>query len=482
MKNSSLLGPITAMLLPLLYFEILKSGLLSNHTYELPHEHFYIVSAVSLLALGIAILIGFVGSKLRNIKIIFLSLAFISLAQMFSVHGLSTPNFILGVTHLPSVSAQLSMILATIWLWLSSFPSDHKWIKYLSDNSRFLFPAWIGSLSVFAVISMNYPQLVDFIPITVRPLNWLVMATTILLNVITMLRYYQSYRYTRFPLQYAIVYSVGWLIISQIIIVTGELWRMSWWIYHFLLLASMMVMLAGLLRQYAEKGNLVKGLKALFTNDPFERITASISPTVKKLVIATEQKDTYTAGHTFRVTMYALKLAEELRLRPELLRAIAQGTLLHDVGKIQIPDSILNKPGRLTTEERDIIEKHPMYGYEMCRDLGFMKEEMSIIRYHHEKWDGTGYPDRLIGVSIPFEARIVAVADVYDALTSDRAYRKAWTHEEAMRFIIEQKGIHFDPDCVDAWCSLCDRDPSVYQYPSQMIKNSNTQMFISTIC
>jgi putative nucleotidyltransferase with HDIG domain len=481
MKKHSLLGPIIAMLLPYLFYESLRFGLFSDPIYELPHEHFYIVTAVSILALILAILIGFVGSRLRNIKIIFLALSFISLAQMFSIHGLSTPNFLIGVTHLPSVSAQLSMIFATFWLWLSSLPSDHKWIKYFTYRNRFLLPGWIMILSIFAVVSMSYPHVVDFIPITVRPINGLIMLTTILLNVITMIRYYQSYRYTRFPLQYAIVYSLGWLIVSQIIIVTGELWRMSWWTYHFLLLASMIVMILGLLKQYAVKGTLVKGIKALFTNDPFERITASISPTVKELVIATEQKDTYTAGHTFRVTMYALKLAEELRLRPELLRAIAQGTLLHDVGKIQIPDTILNKPGRLTEEERQIIEKHPIYGYEMCRDLGFMTEEMNIIRWHHEKWDGSGYPDRLAGEAIPYEARIVAIADVYDALTSDRAYRKAWSHEEAMEFISEQKGIHFDPDCVEAWCHLCEKDPSVYQYPSQMIKDSNTQMFISTI-
>lgn len=173
--------------------------------------------------------------------------------------------------------------------------------------------------------------------------------------------------------------------VSQLIMVRGVMWSFSWWIYHFLLLASMIVMIVGLVKQYAVKGTLTESIRSLFTNDPFERITNSIGPSVKSLVTATEKKDTYTTGHTLRVTMYALKLAEELRLKPEQLRAIVQGGLVHDVGKISVPDAVLNKPGKLLPAERAQIEKHPVDGYEMCRGLGFMKEELNIIRSHHEK-------------------------------------------------------------------------------------------------
>ena len=262
--------------------------------------------------------------------------------------------------------------------------------------------------------------------------------------------------------------------VAQIIMVRGVMWSFSWWIYHFLLLASMIVMIAGLIKQYAVKGTLTESIRSLFTNDPFERITNSIAPSVKDMVTAVEKKDTYTAGHTLRVTLYALRLAEELHLKPEQLRAIVQGGLVHDVGKIKIPDGVLNKPGKLLPDERALIEKHPVYGYEMCRNLGFMKEELSIIRSHHEKWDGSGYPDRLKGTDIPYFARIVAVADVYDALTSERSYRKAWTHFKAMAYLKENKGTHFDPQCVDAWEQLCLRNPDVYHCPSQAIKEEKT--------
>ncbi|MHC0038457.1 HD-GYP domain-containing protein [Pseudoneobacillus sp. C159] len=474
MRRHRLFGPILAMIFPYLFFESLRSGLFVDPNLPMPFGHFYIVTAVSLLATFFAIAIGFVGYRLRNIKITFLSLAFISLAQLFAIHGLSTPNFILEMSHLPSVAAQLSMVLATIWLWLSSLSTDNKIVVFFLRRIQRLLPIWILMLMVFGVVTMLNPHIVDFIPLTVRPLNYIVMLMTIVLNLITMFRYYQSYRFTRFSLQISIVYSTGWLIVSQIIMINGELWKLSWWLYHFLLLASMIVMLVGLKNQYVEKGTLSAALKAIFTNDLLERITSSVSPSVRKLVMKTEEKDLYTVGHTYRVTMYALKLAEALRLNPEQLRAIAQGTLLHDVGKIRIPDSILNKPGRLSPEERIVIEQHPLYGYEMCRDIGFMKEEMSIIRSHHEKWDGSGYPDRLEREKIPFLARVVAVVDVYDALTSDRSYRKAWTHEEAMKFIEGQKGVHFDPRCVEAWRILCERDPSVYLYPSQTIKEDSS--------
>ncbi|WJH36083.1 HD-GYP domain-containing protein [Paenibacillus sp. CC-CFT747] len=264
---------------------------------------------------------------------------------------------------------------------------------------------------------------------------------TILLNGVTMYQYYQSYLYSRFPLQKAIVYSCGWLITAQVIIIRGEAWRASWWLYHFLLLGSMLVMLAGLYRQYASRQSLSGAVRALFTNDPIERVTNSISPSVQTLMASTEQRDPYTAGHNFRVTLYALKLAEELQLRPDELRALAQGTIVHDIGKMDIPDSILNKPGRLSPSERAIIETHPVIGYERCRRLGFLPEELGIIRSHHEKWNGGGYPDRLTGEEIPLMARIVAVADVYDALTSRRAYRQAMPHEEAMAFLEANRGV-----------------------------------------
>lgn len=474
MRRISFLFPLTAVAVPYLIFEVFHLGFFEDLFLSIPMGHFYIVSLVSILASIIAAAVGIAGRRIRNIQVSFLSLSFLSLGLMFSIHGLSTPNFIHGFTHLPGISAQLSMLLATVWLCLSSLPSDHPIIEFFARRQRLLLPGWAVALIVFGSIGMMYPNIVDIIPLHANPLNLIITIIILTLNSFTIYRYYQSYRYTRFPLQIAIVYSSGWIMVSQLIMVRGVMWTFSWWIYHFLLLASMIVMIIGLVKQYAVKGTLTESIRSLFTNDPFERITNSISPSVKNLVTATEKKDTYTAGHTFRVTMYALRLAKELHLKPEQLRAIVQGGLVHDVGKIKVPDEILNKPGKLTDEERALIEKHPVFGYDMCRNLGFMKEELNIIRSHHEKWDGSGYPDRLKGNEIPLHSRIMAVADVYDALTSERSYRKAWSHLETMKYMKENKGTHFDPLCIDAWEQLCLRSPEVYLYPSQVIKEETT--------
>jgi putative nucleotidyltransferase with HDIG domain len=470
MKFHGFVGPLLAVAIPLLLFEFLRSWSTLDVSMNHPHGHFYIVSSVALLATVIALMVGIAGSRLRNIEISFLSLAFISLAEMFTVHGFSTPGLVMSPSPLPGIAAQLSVLLAAIWLWLSSLSSDHVLVARLSRWKSYLVPVWTAALGCFAMIGILVPDIVSIVPINRNPIKAIVAVTTIGLNLITMYRYNQSYRYSRFPLQLSIVYSSGWLISAQIIMVSGTTWMLSWWLYHFLLLLSMLVMIAGLVLQYASKKSISGAMKALFTKDPIERITNSISPSVKALILATETKDPYTAGHNFRVTMYALRLAEEMQASPEQLRALAQGAIVHDVGKINVPDSILNKPGRLTDEERGIIEQHPVKGYELCRNLGFMKEELQIIRSHHERWDGSGYPDKLHGEQIPLLARIIAVADVYDALSSNRSYRQARSHSETIAFLHDHKGTHFDPDCVEAWIRLCERDPQVYQYPARMIQ------------
>lgn len=468
MRVRGLIGPVIAILIPYLLFESLRLGLLYDGLYNMPQGHFYIVSSVAILATAVAIAVGIAGSRLRNIQVSFLSLSFISLAELFAIHGLSTPNFLMHASHLPGVAASLSVLLASFWLWLSSVPSDHKVVVYLSRWHNVLVPGWTILLFIFGMAAIVFPSIVDFVPLYENPLKGSVAVITISLNIMAIYRYYQSYRFSRFPLQIHIIYSACWFIVAQGIMMMGELWKLSWWLYHVLLLSSTVSMIVGLIRQNNGSKSIVMTLKALFTTDPIERITSCLSPSVNTLILATETRDSYTSGHNFRVTMYALKLASQLHLQPEQLRALAQGTIVHDVGKINVPDAILNKPGSLTSEERFIIEQHPVKGYEMCKTLGIMIDELNIIRSHHERWDGTGYPDQLKGVNIPLLARIVAVADVYDALTSNRAYRQAWSHQEVIQLLIKGKNSHFDQQCVEAWIQICDREPAIYQNNLQL--------------
>ncbi|WCM39369.1 PAS domain S-box protein [Thermus antranikianii] len=169
---------------------------------------------------------------------------------------------------------------------------------------------------------------------------------------------------------------------------------------------------------------------------------------------AVELRDQETAGHTERVTELTLRLARALGVPEEDLEHIRRGAILHDVGKIGIPDSILLKPGPLTEEEWAVMKKHPVYAYEWLSGIPFLKKALEIPYCHHERWDGSGYPRGLKGLEIPLSARIFAVVDVYDALTSDRPYRKAWPREKALAYIQEQAGKQFDPEVVEAFLRL----------------------------
>jgi putative nucleotidyltransferase with HDIG domain len=160
---------------------------------------------------------------------------------------------------------------------------------------------------------------------------------------------------------------------------------------------------------------------------------------------ALDLRDRETEGHTQRVATIAVRLARAMNVPEPDLVHLRRGALLHDIGKMGIPDSILLKPGPLTPEEWTVMRRHPEYAYELLSPVSFLRPALDVPYAHHEKWDGTGYPRGLKGAEIPLAARIFAVVDVWDALTSDRPYRPAWTADKARAYIAEQAGRHFDP-------------------------------------
>ncbi|BDU50684.1 HD-GYP domain-containing protein [Haliovirga abyssi] len=175
---------------------------------------------------------------------------------------------------------------------------------------------------------------------------------------------------------------------------------------------------------------------------------------VKSLVKAIEAKDTYTKGHSQRVAEYSYMIAKELGFSPAKLKELDMAAVLHDVGKIGLPEYILNKTGKLTDYEFEQIKKHPENGYEIVSQINNMKNIAEIIRHHHEKWNGTGYPLGLKKKEIPLTSRIISVADTYDAITSDRPYRKGLSHEFAVQELKKNKNIQFEEKLVDVFLKL----------------------------
>ncbi|TMJ06887.1 MAG: HD domain-containing protein, partial [Bacillati bacterium ANGP1] len=174
-------------------------------------------------------------------------------------------------------------------------------------------------------------------------------------------------------------------------------------------------------------------------------LKAAYDNTLEGWVRALDLRDKETEGHTQRVTDLTVRLARALDVPEADLLHVYRGALLHDIGKMAIPDAVLLKPGPLTPQERQVIERHPGYAYEFLSSIPYLRPALDIPYCHHEKWDGTGYPRGLKGEQIPLVARIFAVADVWDALRSDRPYRKGWSDEQALQYIREQSGTHFDP-------------------------------------
>lgn len=176
--------------------------------------------------------------------------------------------------------------------------------------------------------------------------------------------------------------------------------------------------------------------------------------TLLALVSALDLREQHTRLHSQRVKEYTLLLADRLGLDSGNKRSIGFGALLHDVGKIAIPDAVLMKPDRLTKDEWNIMHVHPLAGYGIVNRIGFLREAAEIVHAHHERFDGSGYPRGLKGENIPLGARIFMVADVYDALTSERPYHTPWTHDEAVAQIQVKSGTDFDPKVIQAFLTV----------------------------
>jgi putative nucleotidyltransferase with HDIG domain len=189
-----------------------------------------------------------------------------------------------------------------------------------------------------------------------------------------------------------------------------------------------------------------------------QELQSSYMATVVALSNAVEARDAYTGKHAERVAAYGMLIARTMQIPLADAPATEFGFLLHDVGKVAIADAILYKPGRLSAEERAVMEQHPVIGAEIIRGIEFLGSAGEVVRSHHERWDGAGYPDRLAGDEIPLAARVFALADVLDALTTDRPYRPASKLTVARAMILREAGTQFDPAVVEAFTSISDTE------------------------
>jgi putative nucleotidyltransferase with HDIG domain len=191
--------------------------------------------------------------------------------------------------------------------------------------------------------------------------------------------------------------------------------------------------------------------------DAEEDLAEAYDTTLEGWAQALDLRDKETEGHSRRVTETTISVARAMGCTEEELVHVRRGSLLHDIGKMGIPDEILRKRGPLTDGERTVVVRHPITAYNLLKPIAYLEKALDIPYCHHEKWDGSGYPRGLKGEEIPLAARIFAVVDVWDALSSDRPYREAWSHDKVTRYMIAESGKHFDPDVLNIFLQMLEK-------------------------
>lgn len=195
----------------------------------------------------------------------------------------------------------------------------------------------------------------------------------------------------------------------------------------------------------------------IFSNVDEDLKEIKVTEVIETLLTILDARDPYTLDHSLRVTQIAALIARDMKLPPAQIKTIHEAAYMHDIGKIGIPDRVLNKEGRLDREEMRYMQAHPRIGYNVLAKLPFFKNISKIVLSHHERWDGMGYPNGLQGTSIPLESRIIAVADAFDAITSDRPYRKGQSLDYGIEEIHKHREDQFDPHVVDHFLNSCNQ-------------------------
>jgi HD-GYP domain-containing protein (c-di-GMP phosphodiesterase class II) len=418
---------------------------------DYPTFHFWVVSLTALAA-GVASALVIASARtLRETRLLFLALSFVSIAGIFAVHGLMTPGFLTHELYATvPVSAWVSVFVGACFVALSAAELPHHVERFVERAGGAIF-AWTFVLTTaYIVVSLSADEWLEGLPTGNRPEQYAVAFSAMALFGFGAWRYAQAYLFARLPSQAAIVCALVMLSEVPAILLWGDAWHASWWSYHALYGLAFVVLFAGWAVEVRRAGTLRAIADALSMRDALAQLNRGRDARVLSLVDAIEAKDEATLGHVSRVSAHALTIGRRLGLHAIDLRSLVLAAQMHDVGKIAVPDAVLRKPSALTEAEYEEVKRHTHRGDEIARRVDALRGLAPVIRAHHERMNGQGYPDGLAGHEIPLLARIIAVADTYDAMTSDRPYRSARSHDEALAELRRVSGSELDPRCVEA--------------------------------
>jgi hypothetical protein len=415
-----------------------------------PDVHFYAVSATALLCAALAVALGVLGVRRRDRRTAGIGAGFTVIAALLAVHGLTTPGFLVEseYTAAVGVSGALAVPLGG-GVILASLLSRPRRLGYVRD----LVLLQIGVVAVmvaFGALALLAPATIPSIPVALRPLVWWIVAGNALIYGLLSLRALRTFQLTRRLGDLAVAAGLVWLAIAVATYLLSPLWSIGFWSGHVLELGAFLVVTAALASDLA-RATPSRALRSeIDVRDVVTEQEALLGAWVARLLARLAAKDTSTREHTRRVAQLAVEVGQELGLRGARLRGLAVAALLHDVGKLQVPDAILCKAGPLTPAEFAVIKRHPGDGEQLLTHIGGFAEELALVRGHHERLDGSGYPDGLRGGELSLEVRILGVCDVYDALTSERVYRRAYGQAQALAILDRGRDSVFDSGVLDA--------------------------------
>jgi HD-GYP domain-containing protein (c-di-GMP phosphodiesterase class II) len=421
--------------------------------------HFWIVG-VTALASAVACAVVIAAAKtLRETRLLFLSLAFLSIAAVFSVHGLLTPNVVKDEFYKAlAVSAWFSVILGAALVALSAIDLPGGIDRFVRRRGGLIFASFAVALATYILVSWYVERWLDSVPTDDRTVQYAIAFVSTALFAFALYRYAQAWFFARLPSQAVMTAALFLLVQVPPILLWGAVWHVSWWAYHFAYGTAFVVLFAGWALEWRRAGSLTAIAEALSMRDALAQLNRGREQQVIELVEAIEAKDRYTVGHVHRVGTLAYEIGKKLDLSAAELRDVVLAAQMHDVGKIHTPTWILQKPGALTNDEMTEMRRHTLIGGDIASRVRALRAVSDSVRAHHERYDGRGYPDGLRGQNIPFAARIVSVADTYDAMTTARPYREPLTHEAALAEIRRVRGTQLDPVCVDVFLALFTED------------------------
>jgi putative nucleotidyltransferase with HDIG domain len=452
----------------LLVMLLLAPGINPAHPLALPH--FLVVTGVAVAAAAIALALSVTAARAQHYKLLLLALGFMTMAGLFAVHGLATPGILLptgseyGNPSTGSVAATagyLSLAVPAVLFAIGYTPLlavYERRVPFWPAGGLLLIVA--AGLFGFAVLGFSQQEFVAELPLTKPPVSYVLSLLSAACLLFVAARQYRSFAREQLPLQGALALAFPLLALAQLAMVVAPPWTPAWWEYHALMLVAVVLALRALAVERVRGASLRVILEAALDLEVRAELEIEHVADIAKLAAAIEAKDRDTRGHTARVAELTVLIARELDMPAPALRYLARAGLLHDIGKLRIPDEILTKPGPLTDPEWAVMKLHPEMGVAILTRLGKFEDEAQVVLYHHERIDGSGYPEGLVGDAIPLGARILAVADTWDVVVSDRPYRKARTHEQAIQILLEERGTRLYGPAVDALLQIIGAPPA----------------------